>query len=378
MSTATKIEWTRGDDGAAGATWNPVTGCSVVSEGCDHCYAKTFAERWRGVPGHPFEQGFDVRLWPERLELPLRWRKPRRVFVNSMSDLFMDADKVPDDFVARVFAAMALTGRHTYQILTKRPGRMRSLLGHPEFRAAVAERATDLMSSRPWQRWQLDVGGNRLAGDSGLGGGWTTHETAGGTLWSPPWPLPNVWLGVSVESQKWAAVRLSKLAETSAAVRFASCEPLLGPLDIRPWLDGGLDWVIAGGESGPGARPMHPDWARSLRDQCKAARTPFFFKQWGEHLPVPVVDDLSMFGGRAFDNPKGGRSSPVIRERGRSGTFRTAETRLMRPGDRNGLGVMLDENTIAVRLGKGGAGRELDGRTWDEFPASLPVGVGRG
>ncbi len=139
VSTATKIEWTRGDDGTAGATWNPVTGCTKVSEGCDHCYAETFAERWRGVPGHPFEQGFEVRLWPERLTLPLRWRRPRRVFVDSMSDLWHDA--VGADLIAQVFAVIAVAGQHTFQVLTKRPGRMCSLLGDDGFWDQVGQAA---------------------------------------------------------------------------------------------------------------------------------------------------------------------------------------------------------------------------------------------
>ena len=247
VSTATKIEWTRGDDGTAGATWNPVTGCTKVSEGCDHCYAETFAERWRGVPGHPFEQGFEVRLWPERLTLPLRWRRPRRVFVDSMSDLWHDA--VGADLIARVFAVIAVAGQHTFQVLTKRPGRMCSLLGDDGFWDQVGQAAAG-----------YDPSPEALA-------------AIGGRF------LPNLWLGVSVETQKWAPVRLGKLAATSVAgVRFASCEPLLGELDIRRWLDGGLEWVIAGGESGSRARPMHPDWTRSLRDQCQAAGVPFFFK----------------------------------------------------------------------------------------------------
>lgn len=266
MSTSTKIEWTRGDDGTAGATWNPVTGCSEVSEGCDHCYAKTFAERWRGVPGHPFEQGFDVRLWPDRLEKPLRWRKPRRVFVNSMSDLFMDADLVPDDFVARVFAAMAAGSQHTFQVLTKRPARMRSLLCSNEFRTTVCRHWTELGS--------------------------------GGVSPAEQWPLPNVWLGVSVETQKWARVRLPRLATTPAVVRFASCEPLLGPLDLRPWLGTGLDWVIAGGESGAGYRPLDLSWVRSLRDQCQETCVAFFFKQVGGRTPKAGGRELD---GRTWD-----------------------------------------------------------------------------
>ena len=321
MSTATKIEWTRGDDGAAGATWNPVTGCSEVSEGCDHCYAKTFAERWRGVPGHPFEQGFDVRLWPDRLGLPLRWRNPKRVFLNSMSDLWHDA--VPDEFIAAVWTTMLWTSdqarpssrsvgspRHTYQILTKRPGRMRSWVhrwGDRDQRVAWIEAAA--------------------------GRGWCDHQDVAESPWMPA-VLPNAWLGVSAESQRWAQVRLPQLAATSAVVRFASCEPLLGALDIRPWLGGGLDWVIAGGESGPGARPMHPDWARELRDQCRAAEVAFFFKQWGAWRPAEAEDALRRRALVAVDEPSGGDAVAAA----------------------------------MVRVGKGKAGRVLDGRMWDQFP----------
>ncbi len=337
MSAATKIEWTRSDDGSAGATWNPVTGCTKVSEGCDHCYAETFAERWRGVPGHPFEQGFDVRLWPERLDLPLRWRKPKRIFLNSMSDLWHDA--VGADFIARVFAVIALAERHTFQVLTKRPGRMRSVLASDRFWGRVRDAIPDYGPLTP------------------------AAEAAIGSRF-----LPNLWLGVSVESQKWAAVRLDKLAAVSAGgVRFASCEPLLGPLDLRPWLGSGLDWIITGGESGPKARPVHPDWVRSLRDQCLASGVAFLHKQWGEYLPVQVTDDSGFAGGRVFDDPRTGRrSAAVIREPG--GPFGSGVLRPMRAGDHDGNGQMLDDDTIAVRLGKGRAGRVLDGRTWDEFP----------
>jgi protein gp37 len=328
MSTATKIEWTRGDDGTPGASWNVVTGCREVSEGCDHCYAKTFAERWRGVPGHPFEQGFDVRLWPDRLGLPLRWRKSKRVFVNSMSDLWHEA--VPDEFVAAVWTTMFWTSeagrpssvsfrpRHTYQILTKRPGRMRSWV-------------------RRWGVRDQRVAWIKAAAERG----WCDHEDVRDAPWMPA-VLPNAWLGVSAENQRWARVRLPLLADTPAVVRFASCEPLLGELDIRPWLDGspgrGLDWVIAGGESGPGARPMHPDWARSLRDQCQAADVAFFFKQWGAWAPTGVRG--------LGDN-----------ERERC------------VGDPDELGA----REVIRRIGKKAAGRELDGRTWDEFPAARQV-----
>lgn len=219
MSDRSAIEWTD-------ATWNPVRGCVKVSPGCKHCYAETFAERFRGVPGHPFEQGFDVRLVPEKLDEPLRWRTPRRVFVNSMSDLFQD--DVPTAFIVEVGRRMRMANWHTFQVLTKRHQRMRSL----------------------------------LRGDLS----WLAH-------------LPNAWFGVSVENRRDGLARIATLRDTPAAVRFLSIEPLLedlGVLDLR-----GIDWVIVGGESGPAARPMEEAWVLSVRDQCVAARVPFFFKQWG-------------------------------------------------------------------------------------------------
>ncbi|MGH2615675.1 MAG: DUF5131 family protein, partial [Thermomicrobiales bacterium] len=242
MPGDTKIEW-------ADATWNPVTGCTKASTGCDHCYAEAFAERFRGVPGHPYEQGFDLKLWPERLEIPLRWTKPRRIFVNSMSDLFHPG--VPDFFIAKVFAVMAMADQHTFLILTKRPRRMAKLMSSPEFWSDIAHACLEL--ALPWP--------------------------------AEVWPLPNVWLGTSVENQE-AAFRGDYLARTPAAVRFLSCEPLLGPLELWKWLlpDSGspaVDWVIGGGESGRGFRPVEADWVRGLRDQCVLARVPFFFKQWG-------------------------------------------------------------------------------------------------
>ncbi len=321
MSAATKIEWTRSDDGTAGATWNPVTGCTKVSEGCDNCYAETFAGRWRGIPGHPFEQGFDVRLWPDRLELPLRRRKPTRYFVNSMSDLWHDAVGV--DLLVRVFAVMALADRHTFQVLTKRPGRMHSMLASGQFWSLVRTALHEYGPPSPAAEAAVDSG----------------H-------------LPNLWLGVSVESQKWAAVRLDKLAATTAgAVRFASCEPLLGPMDLRPWLGSGLDWVIAGGESGPRARPMHPVWARSLRDQCEEAGIPYFFKQRGQWT---------------WDREPG-HPEPQAYVCAADGRVADEQTALADGGSWAGV----------WRVGKGRAGRLLDGQTWDEFPqpaqASVPV-----
>ena len=210
-----QIEWTD-------ATWNPVTGCTQVSPGCAHCYAKTFAERFRGVPGHPYERGFDLQLRPERLDQPLRWSKPRTIFVNSMSDLFHR--DVPDDYVRKVFGVMEAASQHRFQVLTKQ-----------------AERLATLAPSLPWPA--------------------------------------HVWMGVSVENQRWTS-RIDYLRETPATVKFLSCEPLLGPLELD--LEG-IDWVIVGGESGPGARPMEPDWARGVRNQCVEASVPFFFKQWGAH-----------------------------------------------------------------------------------------------
>lgn len=215
MSAISSIEWTD-------ATWNPVTGCEQVSPGCAHCYAKTFAERFRGVPGHPYEQGFDLKLWPDRLGLPLKWRRPRRIFVNSMSDLFHE--DVPVEFVGRVFATMERADWHVFQVLTKRP-----------------ERAVELASHLPWPT--------------------------------------NVWMGVSVENQRWTG-RIDALREIPAAVRFLSCEPLLGPLTLNL---NGVHWVIVGGESGLRARPMRGDWAADIRDQCAAAGVAFYFKQWGAH-----------------------------------------------------------------------------------------------
>jgi protein gp37 len=214
MAEKTKIEWTE-------STWNPVRGCTKVSPGCKHCHAETFAERFRGVPGHPFEQGFDLRLVPKALDLPSRWRRARTVFVNSMSDLFHE--DVPTSFIKEVFDVMVACPRHQFQVLTKRSGRLANLA--PEL----------------------------------------------------PWPS-NVWAGVTVEDASclW---RLDDLRKVPAAVRFVSVEPLLGPIDHLP-LDG-MHWVIVGGESGRRPRPMNAAWVRSIRDQCAASSVPFFFKQWG-------------------------------------------------------------------------------------------------
>lgn len=328
----TKIEWT--DE-----TWNPITGCTKISDGCTHCYAATFAERWRGIPGHHFEAGFDITLRPERLKLPMTWRTPRRIFLDSMSDLFHQ--DIPDTYIARVFAVMALTPRHTYQLLTKRHARMKALLSRATFWHDVAQEGREHFA-RCQEDW--------LAVGAMLGGE----------------PLPNLWLGVSVEDQKWADIRVPALLGTPAAVRFLSCEPLLGPVTLKRAVitmgserghgltasyvhaDGccerglhGIDWVIAGGESGPRARPMHPQWARHLRDQCAWAGVPYFLKQWGEFAP----EDHGHDRGRVA----------LIDTQGRNWTERETTA----PHD-------------AVRMrrvGKAQAGRLLDGRHHDASPA---------
>jgi protein gp37 len=214
MSEVSHIEWTD-------ATWNPVTGCDKVSQGCKHCYAERFAERFRGTPGHPYEQGFDLKLWHERLSLPLEWKEPKRIFVNSMSDLFHE--RVPLDFILRVFETMGKASWHTFQILTKR-----------------AKRAAEIGSLLPYR--------------------------------------PNIWQGVSVENSE-VAWRIDALRQVPAPIRFLSLEPLIGPLpDLN--LDG-IHWVIVGGESGPRARSMNPSWVREIHEECREQKVPFFFKQWG-------------------------------------------------------------------------------------------------
>lgn len=246
MSSWSKIEWTD-------ATWNPVRGCVKISPGCKNCYAETFAERFRGVPGHPYERGFDPRLIPERLPDPFGWTSPRVVFVNSMSDLFQEA--VPDDFIVDVATIMVKTPWHTYQVLTKRSARQRELLaGKLRFAAAA----------------------------------------------------PNIWWGVSVEDRRYGVPRVLDLAQAPAAVRFLSVEPLLedvGSLPLR-----GIHWVIVGGESGPGARPMQREWVTSIREQCGAAGVPFFFKQWGGVRKKKTGRQLD---GRTYDDMPALSAAPI-------------------------------------------------------------------
>lgn len=259
----TKIEWTE-------YTWNPVTGCSKVSEGCRHCYAERMAKRLAGRCGYPADEPFRVTVHPERLEEPLGWRKPRRIFVCSMGDLFHD--EVEPTTITDVIDVIRDCPQHTFVVLTKRPVRAR--------------------------RFTLD--------------------------------LPNLILGVSVEDQPTAEQRIPILLETQAAGRGVSYEPALGPVDFSPYLPN-LDWVIAGGETGPGARPAHPDWFRSVRDQCQAAKVPFFFKQWGEWFPNAI--DCPAPSGVDFNVPH-----------------------------------QFVGDTAMARVGRRRAGRLLDGRMWDEFP----------
>jgi Bacteriophage protein gp37 len=345
MTDKTGIEWTD-------ATWNPVTGCDKVSPGCDHCYAETIAHRFAGTKAYP--DGFAVTLRPERLDQPLRWKRPRRIFVNSMSDLFHK--DIPDEFIARVWAVMALAPQHTFQILTKRHGRMRSLLRSDAFKVATFDAA-----------WELSPG-----------------------PLVTKWPLSNVWMGVSVEDQQRAELRIPALLDTPAAVRFLSCEPLLGPVDLTGsgtaqtyWLTGrpgwgepetangvtlsplvvapGIDWVIVGGESGPGARPMHPEWARQLRDQCTTAGVAFHFKQWGEWVPDEWIDE----DGARHVGPKPTARDPKTLVMHAAGMTALTPDNPFDPWERGHP----HWHTVMKRVGKKAAGRELDGRTWDEYPA---------
>lgn len=303
----TKIEWTD-------TVWNPVTGCTKISEGCRNCYAERMSKRLAGRCGYPIVDPFKVTLHPDRLDEPLKWKKPRRIFVNSMSDLFHD--DVPFEFIRAVWARMATIRQHTYMVLTKRPKRM-----------------LEFFEWMDKQDWKVE----------------TLRE--------------HIWLGVSIENQETASERIPSLLYAPVTVRFISMEPLLGAVDLTslwgvcpecssweiyeprgdtrycddcgadvPTPKIGIDWVICGGESGPGSRPMHPDWIRSLRDQCQTAEVPFFFKQWGEWLP----------NAQEYDCDPGGVSY---------------EQRHEFVGD-----------VAMCRVGKKKAGRKLDGRTWDEMP----------
>ncbi|HYC55856.1 MAG TPA: phage Gp37/Gp68 family protein [Candidatus Binatia bacterium] len=354
MSTA--IEWT--DE-----VWNPVTGCTKVSQGCKNCYAErlfprvygknllinktaalgTARDQMRTLEEARPREFTDVLTHADRLEQPLKWKRPRRIFVNSMSDLFHE--DVPSDFIAAVFAVMHARTDHTFQILTKRAARMLA-----------------------FSRWLDGVGGigpfTRANPDvlrKWFGRLFPTIFNAA-AVWHAG-PADNVWLGVSVEDQDTFDERVEILGRVPAAVRFISYEPALGPIDCGNAFDGPVEgspygeihWLIAGGESGPNARPAHPDWFRSVRDQCQAAGVSFFFKQWGEWTPDPELGRPYRALHMKAMPPALGSIEPLL-----GGRAFVAWERETSPG--------CFEGTQLVRVGKKKAGRELDGRTWDEFP----------
>lgn len=348
MAEKSTIEWTE-------ATWNPITGCTMVSAGCTNCYAMGLAGT--RMKSHPSREGLtrvsggrhvwtgEVRLNEDWLDDPLRWKRPRHVFVCAHGDLFHES--VPDEWIDRVFRVMAMATRHTFQVLTKRPQR--------------AEAYLRKLTEQPgeWRTKRFD------------------HQPE-------KWPLPNVWLGTSIEDQATADERIPHLLATLAAVRFISAEPLLGPVDLlkcpthgdaggawdwlrgtRQWHSGQdvtprLDWVIVGGESGRDARPMHPDWARSLRDQCQAAGVPFFFKQWGEFAVSKMDED-----GR-FDPPLPARGIDKVQ------TWDGSFWRSPREGE-TVQEFMRASKAWAVPIGKKASGRLLDGREWSQMPGSAPA-----
>jgi protein gp37 len=320
----TTIEWTH-RPGTKGETWNPVRGCELVSQGCKNCYAMHFAHRFSG-PGKAYEGlthktnsgvkwNGKIHLAEDMLDLPLSWKDPRTVFVNSMSDLFHK--DVPFEFIMKVYNIMAQCPNHTFLILTKRADR--ALQFHEHF-----------------EKWYHSLGYSA-------------------ELISPDFPLPNVWVGVSAEDQNSYDDRVTSLLQINAAVRFISCEPLLGPIDLNLWTGINrknlnlLHWVIAGGESGNGARPMHPDWVRSLRDQCKSADVPFFFKQWGNWSPECSI----------IDAPEVVRPLPEIVERRIIGTN----------GKTDHWGHDTDWVVARKKGGKKASGNLLDGKQHLEFPA---------
>lgn len=355
MGDRTGIQWTD-------ATWNPVTGCTRVSEGCRNCYIER-TPPFRMAGRHFVNGTTGVQLHPDRLEQPLRWKKPRRIFVNSLSDLFHEA--VPDEFITAVFGVMAAAPQHTFQVLTKRPERMRAWFSSLHGRGGLG----------PYIR-SVRVDGDRTLPNL-FNAVAKTEVVRGKTMrrMDDPWvavfnaaacigsgPLYNVWLGVSVEDQKTADERIPLLLQTPAAVRFVSYEPALGPLNLRLYLpviergrggpirsSGGLDWLICGFESGPKARPGHPDWARSVRDQCVGAGVPYLFKQWGEWAPYSQMKIGETPGCTDYHSRRKAKSV-VLHPDGRQENIFT-------------VGAM-----TMLKIGKKLSGRLLDGREWNEFP----------
>ena len=395
MGTKTGIEW-------CDSTWNPIRGCSPVSAGCQNCGAATVAGRFSHAGGayeglvrinaageRTDEWNGNIRFVEEHLLDPLRWgpvreeivfpdavvkrQRRRRIFVNSVSDLFHE--NVTDAMRDRIFAVMALCPQHDFLVLTKRPARMLEYLTAHGLRQRIYSYAT-LTVDGNFDRFPLHM----------------AHHRSSGAGW---WPLPNLWLGVSVESQAAADERIPLLLQTPAAVRFVSAEPLLGPVDLESvdstkhfgytsesralsglrYVPGGgsvsssifdapsIDWVIAGGESGPGARPMRPDWARGLRDQCQAVRVPFFFKQWGEWLGVESVADGSGF---RLNPPSGIPLSAV----GSLNKMVRWESDVWRhPRKHETVSEFMGAgSTLSFAVGKKKAGSLLDGREWKQFP----------
>ncbi|MFU2936902.1 DUF5131 family protein [Pseudomonas aeruginosa] len=389
MADKTKIEWTD-------ATWNPIRGCSRVSEGCRYCYAETVAarviamDRGRGIPAG--QGAYDELLakggqWNGRIKVvesvmdqPLRWRKPRLIFVNSMSDLFHE--NVPLEVIDQIFAVMlacaALNNRkHTFQVLTKRPERMREYLlsrtpsEHLKTWALAGDGLVHMQDENVLFSehvagllgFDWDENGENSSGSEYMAWGYT----------SKLFPLPNVWLGVSIEDQAAARDRIPLLLETPAAVRWLSVEPLLGPVDLQHiklhtgdefnalygWHEPGtmrrvrgVDWVVVGGESGPNARPMHPEWAFELRDQCAADGVPFLFKQWGEWRPPLDGEEFSTAMGRTQRVP-----AFIVAKNGTVHCFESPTT--------------ADGALPMLRVGKQAAGRLLDGQLFDGYPTTL-------
>lgn len=353
----TKIPW-------AEKVWNPITGCTKISPGCQNCYAERMANRLRGRCGYPADEPFRVTLHPDRLEEPLRWRKPSMVFVCSMGDLFHE--DIPESFISAVFYVMQVANQHSFLILTKRPARMAEFL----------DRWVHCDHAYPDYAWHIGAGSN-----SGRPYGYGHYRAEGKRR--PP--LPNVWLGVTVENQEMADLRIPILLQIPAVVRFVSVEPMLGPVDLTAvrlpdhlqpdWAYGmpygitfdalqpneshiydsenHLDWVICGGETGPHARPVHPDWVRNLRDQCQAAGVPFFFKQWGEWAPVQRNND----------------SNQVYIRDGLTVTAKKFACLDKQGRDVLDLPGLWDEDDVDMAfVGKKVAGDILDGRQYHEFP----------
>jgi protein gp37 len=399
MAVTSDIEWTE-------STLNPTLGCTKVSPGCDNCYAipqshmrasnpnEKIADAFAGLTHRDDDGALDwtgqINMIPERLDHVLAWRRPRRIFVNSMSDLFHDG--ITDEFIARTFALMAAAPQHTFQILTKRHGRMRSLLSSGDFRRLAKDKYQEMLMAGLLKGRGLPIVINAF-------------------------PPKNVWLGVSVENQKYANLRIPALLDTPAAVRWISCEPLLGPVDLTKWTDtppvcgcgqapdgapgaagcspscmlpepSGIDWLVAGGESGrgPNIRPMHPEWARSLRDQCAAASIPFLFKQWGEWGPAPwVIRVCDPAVGWTGTDEELAAAKADAEARGATHVYASWAHEYghdlyeppHKPWSLERVEPIDPHQAPMRRWGKKRAGRELDGKTWDQYPRTRE-GTGRG